>query len=90
MAARYTTKLDLATLLEDPHPDISLDWETCSHRMTRFSQRLHDLVNNANGAIAAKREEHAADVKRLAAKAATLEEQTRAAKVREIELAAGE
>jgi hypothetical protein len=86
---RYPFKFDLASLLKQDYPTIDLDIDAYDRRMHKFEADINTFAEKAMRGISNQRDAHLVDVRKLADRAVALQEQTRVAQVKEIELAAG-
>ncbi|KAI0272643.1 hypothetical protein BC834DRAFT_356548 [Gloeopeniophorella convolvens] len=86
MAPRPGQFLNLAAILDSQNPSIDLHLSTYDASTKNFSKAITDFNNRAVAEITQRREAHAADRKKLAERAQSIEKETNQCKLREIEL----
>lgn len=83
-------QIDLKALLAQPNPHIDLKLQAYETSTRNFIKAVSNYKNRSIATIAERRATHIAETKRYAEKVKAVEDETKACKIKEIELAEGE
>jgi hypothetical protein len=86
----YARRIDLAALLESPQPVIDLHTQEYEVATRQFLKAIQTYTTRGIEEIKSRQSRHAAELKKAAEKKAAVEQETRACKLKEIELMEGE